>query len=179
MSNYKKFWKFRDACLEGDTDEMKAICSADSSFIKRENPESLSFLFLAKLYQMQVYSRQGELEKIEALLEENPELVNHPWSFEKWTPLHQATTKKALPVFRYLLKNKANPTLCSNAEEVGGYTVLHAAAWEGNVEAARILVGLGVSVDEQQSDGTTPLQIAKQRRNNEFIEFLTSKGAIA
>lgn len=178
MNNYKTLWEFRDACLEDSFEEMHTICSKDSSFIERENPEHLDFRFLAKLYQIQVYSRQGELEKVKSLVEGNPNLVSHSWSAERWTPLHQATTEQALSVFRYLLSKGADPTLCAYAEDISGYTVLHAVAWEGNIGAAQILIERGANVNQKQSNGTSPLHIAKRRKKSEFVKFLISQGAI-
>ena len=93
--------------------------------------------------------------------------------------LREATPWRSIEIFQYLILHGANVHLCAKAEGVGGYSVLHATAWEGNIKAAQILIDEGVDVDLRNVDGVTPLKIAKIRNNAEFVEYLISLGATA
>ena len=76
----------------------------------------------------------------------------------KQTPLSQAAAKHADAV-RVLLECEADV----NNRDFAGYTPLHVAAENGNVETARLLVRAGAPLDARDSVGITPLDVARER----------------
>lgn len=58
-----------------------------------------------------------------------------------------------------------------------GWTPLHAAADQGHVAVARLLLEHGAEVKRSNSFGFRPLQTATQRGKFEMIQLVLSKGA--
>lgn len=63
-----------------------------------------------------------------------------------------------------------------DATDDGGYSPLHLAVANGNVEIARLLVDAGCSIDHQNQYAWTPLHIACQSANKELISLLLQNG---
>lgn len=59
------------------------------------------------------------------------------------------------------------------------YTALHHAARLGNIPLARVLLKYGANVDVRKWDGQTPLFVAAQNGQNEFVLFLLNNRADA
>ena len=177
MTDEKNIWKFRSACMAGDIPLMHQLCKEDQSFITFENPDNLEFSILAVYWQIQFLSGTGDLEGVRKLVENNPSLVNCQWSSERNTPLLQATQIGAIEVFKYLIEKGADISLTATAEGEKGYSVLHAAAWWGNLEAAKILLGLGMDKNIRSPHWGTPTKIAIQRNHEDFVSYFISLGA--
>ena len=58
-----------------------------------------------------------------------------------------------------------------------GRSPLNWAAWNGQVEAARLLIAHGVDVDVDGSGGVTPLMHAVERSKDQMVRFLIEAGA--
>ena len=58
-----------------------------------------------------------------------------------------------------------------------GMSPLHWAAWNGQVEAAQLLIAHGVDVDVDSSGGLTPLMHAVERSQDRMVRFLVEAGA--
>lgn len=58
-----------------------------------------------------------------------------------------------------------------------GYPLLHWAAWTGEIEVARTLLGRGVDVDVVPSGGRTPLIMASWAGQPDMVAFLLGEGA--
>jgi ankyrin repeat protein len=135
----------------------------------------------------------NNLERVKALLAENPKLIDSREDANLATPLHWATTKEMAEL---LIANKADV----NAKARGGFTPLHFSvkalvgylirntkseiratsekmddlegqAYPGVTEA---LLAHGVSVDVSDDAGSTPLMLAA---NKEVAEILIAHGA--
>ena len=85
----------------------------------------------------------------------------------KQTPLSQAAAKHADAV-RVLLECDADV----NNRDFAGYTPLHVAAENGNVETARLLVRAGAPLDARDSVGITPLDVAREHDLTEVAALL-------
>lgn len=59
----------------------------------------------------------------------------------------------------------------------GGKTLLHAAAFEGNLKIAEILIKRGADVNSRDTFKQTPLYYAAHEGHLEMAEFLITKGA--
>ena len=58
-----------------------------------------------------------------------------------------------------------------------GYTVLHAAAFEGQTEVVKYLLGKGADANEADSDGVTALMKASLRGHMDVVKILVENGA--
>ncbi len=164
---------FRDAAMRNDIPEMARIVADDQSFIDHENPDRLPMSYLAKVIQLHTLIQRGESEGVRALIEETRQLINEPWTSQGWLPLTQAAIPPDATIFDMLVNCGAD--LKGRAQ--GGYTVLHSAAYYGNVAVARQVLDQGMDVNVTQDDGTTPLALARARGHHSVIELLISRGA--
>jgi Ankyrin repeats (3 copies) len=77
---------------------------------------------------------------------------------------------------RALLASGANPNTPDNSV-VSGWTALMAAAFSGNVEAARILLDSGAAIEAKTGFGKTAMDVALAARKPQVAELLVSRGA--
>src|SRR5678815_3586763 len=131
MGEYDNLFAFRDAAMRDDVDGMRAVLARHSTFLADENPTGLPLEFLAKLYQVQTCAREGPIEKVRQLIEEDRRLVRHPWTSQGWLPLSQAVWGDQLETVKLLLAHGASGD--DRIAETGG-TVLHMAAELDRVE---------------------------------------------
>jgi ankyrin repeat protein len=102
---------------------------------------------------------RGDLQKIKALLKENPELVSSK-NNNGFTPLHTAAEMGRKDVAELLLFIKADV----NARGVTGQTPLHMAASRGQKDIAELLLAKGANVSAKDTHyGGTPLHWAVMR----------------
>lgn len=102
--------RFRKACLADDVETMTEIVQKEHDWYHNENPGALSLDDLAKLYQAQHYSSEGDLEKLKHLQRTATWVLNHPWTAQKWLPLSQAVcSTKNRTVVQFLLDHGADP----------------------------------------------------------------------
>ena len=117
----------------------------------------------------------GNLDDIESILAENPELVNAR-DEEGDTPLHFAMSilgsKEAV---KLLIARGANV----NAKNNKGATPLHMTFTTlGDKEMVELLVANGADVNvKEDTIGATPLHLAADKGHKDIVEFLISKGA--
>jgi ankyrin repeat protein len=79
-------------------------------------------------------AKRGDLEKVKALLKDNPNLVSSR-DTNGWMPLHAAASNGHKDVVELLLANKAEV----NAKNTNGATPLHLAASAGHKDVAELL----------------------------------------
>ncbi len=111
----------------------------------------------------------GDLEKVKALLKDNPNLV-----FSKdnggETPLHWAADGGHKDVAELLLANKAEV----NAIDNNGRTPLHYAAENGDAGMTKLLLDHKADANAKDKNGKTPLHVA---RNSDVAELLLDNKA--
>jgi ankyrin repeat protein len=154
---------------------------------------SLSAVFAGEIHEA---AKNGNLEKLKALLDKNPELLYVKDELGK-TPLHWATGRGQPEAMKLLLDtykvdvNVRNNNLgtplhvaASQAQPEctkNGSTPLHFAAFKGQKaghrEAAKILLENGADVNAKTDTGATPLSMAAYRNNTEIIAILRTYGA--
>jgi len=64
-----------------------------------------------------------------------------------------------------------------NGKDEGGRTPLHWGARRDHEDVAILLLSKGADVNVRDEDGETPVLIARQRRDKEFVELLKQHGA--
>merc|ERR1712190_197061 len=91
------------------------------------------------------------------------------------TPLGYAIGANRIAIVKCLLDQRANPY----SVDASGNSGLHYAAGYGRKELLEYLLKIGTSVTQTNSQGQTPLAVAKQNRKADTIAVLKSHGAQA
>ena len=124
-----------------------------------------------------------------------------------WTPWDEATRRGHVEFVHFLIEigahatdeddnNRTQSDVEAEEEEVieaghipieqdtgatiqadNGWSPLHVAAEQGNVEVVRILVEHGMDVTAKADNGWTPLHVATEQGNVEVVRFLVERGA--
>ena len=76
------------------------------------------------------------------------------------------------------LKEVINAGCDVNAASDGGYTALHAAAENGHMEIARILVESGANKTAKLELGHTPIDLARLAGKDEILNYFRSIGVV-
>jgi ankyrin repeat protein len=90
------------------------------------------------------------------------------------TPLQMAAAFGTVAAVDVLIRKGAS---LHNTGRRDGFTALHEASIEGNIEIAKYLLSLGAGIDAATPDGTTPLMCAAAWANNEVVKLLLKSGA--
>lgn len=90
-----------------------------------------------------------------------------------WTPLLQAATKGNVPVAEMLLQNRAYV----DGIEHQGFSALHKACANEHVAIVKLLLAHQARPSLRALDGSTPMAIAKKKKNEEIISLLQARGA--
>jgi RNA polymerase sigma factor (sigma-70 family) len=145
----------------------------------------------------------GKRERLEAILEDEPELVD-AYAQDGFFPLGLAAFFGREEAVKVLLARGANPNLAArnafkvaaihaasaagsvpivralldagadvNRAQQAGFTPLHAAAMEGRLELAKLLLDRGADVNAKADDGRTALQMARDSGKQTLVELLS------
>jgi|WetSurMetagenome_2_1015567.scaffolds.fasta_scaffold38752_4 uncharacterized protein len=98
------------------------------------------------------------------------------------TPFLQATLgvssgKVTMEICDLLRKNGANINAALQRKSAMGWTALHYAAINGDVELVKYLIKYGSNVNKATADGSTPLYLAQLGKHEEIIKLLKNSGA--
>jgi ankyrin repeat protein len=122
----------------------------------------------------------GNLEKVKALIEANPELISSKVSTNDtryarygYTPLLCAAENGHKDVVEFLLTNKAD----INSTSANGWTALHAAAYHGHKDVVEVLLSHKAKINAKDLDGYTPLHLAAGGRHKDIVELLLANKA--
>jgi ankyrin repeat protein len=119
---------------------------------------------------------EGNLPKVRALLQRNPNLVfsKAKFSFDE-TPLHMAAAKGHQDIAELLLASNANV----DARNDKGETPLHYAAIFGYKNVAELLLGSHAGLNAKDNRGWTPLDDASAWLREDVAELLRQHGGRA
>jgi ankyrin repeat protein len=117
-------------------------------------------------------AEQGNLEAVEGLIQDNPELINAA-DDRGYSPLHKAAYNNHLNIAEFLISQGANV----NATSGSGSTPLHGAAFYGHPEIVRALLENGAELEIANAGGYTPLLSACAGNQSEIVRMLAEKGA--
>jgi ankyrin repeat protein len=117
-------------------------------------------------------ARDGDLEKVKALLKDNPDLV-----FSKdnvgWMPLEFAAWKGYKDIVELLLASNADV----NAKDNLGDTPLHFAVANDHKDVVELLLASKADVNAKDKAGETPLHEAAMKDHKDVAKFLLQHGA--
>jgi ankyrin repeat protein len=117
-------------------------------------------------------ARDGDLEKVKALLKDNPDLVNSK-NTNGLTPLHFAAYSGHVVVVKLLLDNMADV----NVTNKSGMTPLSFAVDAGHRDVAELLLTNKAEVDTKGLYGMTPLSDAAGGGDKEMVKLLLANKA--
>jgi len=144
----------------------------------------------------------GNLRKVKSLVEANPKLLDEPSEKFHETPLQEAASAGRLEVVRYLVEKGARVhygaahgssplerAVSRGHKDVVIYLLehtgaasdearpLHAAAENGNLDLATLLLEKGFSFNQPDRNGRTPLHRAVESDSLDIVTLLIEKGA--
>ncbi len=114
----------------------------------------------------------GDLEKVKALLKDNPDLVFSKDRVGK-TPLYLAAVTGHKDVVKFLLASKADV----NAKDISGQTPLCGVALSGHKDMVELLLASKADVNAKANNGHTPLHEAAYGGNKDVVELLLASKA--
>ena len=88
------------------------------------------------------------------------------------TPLHVCAMWDRKGACKWLLDRGANPKL----KDIYGDTPLHTSAIFGSVGVGLMLVNVGLPLDERNNEGKTPIDLAREYNNNEWLSKVAKIG---
>ena len=171
MGQWDNLFAFRDAAMRDDIAGMRQWAARDSSILKMENPTKLPLEYLAKVYQLQTFAREGPIERVRQLVQEDARLIRQPWTRQGWLPLSQAVWGDHLEIVKLLLAQGASGN--DRIIETGG-TVLQFAAELDRIEMARLMIEAGADPNARASDGSSPISKAR----SEAMQSVLNRGAL-
>jgi ankyrin repeat protein len=115
--------------------------------------------------------RSGNLEKLKALYEINPDTLNSV-NENGFSPLIIATYRNQLKVVDFLLKNNADV----NFDSPEG-TALLGACYKGNFDIVELLIANKANVNVLGGNNISPLIFAVQSKNKKLVKILVQNGA--
>lgn len=113
-----------------------------------------------------------EIEKIKAMIQYSPDLINAP-NESGITPLSRAALSGYLVVARFLLDNKAEV----NGRDNDGTTPIHRAADAGHKAMVELLLERGADVNARDKKQNQPLHLATVKGYRSVVELLVSRKA--
>jgi cyclase len=117
-------------------------------------------------------ARNGDLSKIQILVQEKPDLV-HLKDEEGRTPLHWASRGIHLDILKFLVEHGAE----INARDDGNVTPLHSLSFRGDEKAMELLIRKGADIEAKDESGLVPLIYAAYAGHEAAAAMLIKHGA--
>jgi len=181
---------FLAAIKAGNIAEVTRLLDVEPALVNARDEQGLSVVLTAAYYQEPGIARLlvqrgaalsvfeacavGELSRVQALVEQQPNLIN-AYAPDGFQPLGLAAFFGQAGIVEYLLqKGAAVNSPSRNAMRV---MPLHSAIANKRTEIARLLLDHGADVDATQADDFTPLHEAAQNGLLDVTQWLLERGA--
>ena len=127
-----------------------------------------------------LWATSNSLENAKILIS-NGAKVDEPAN-DGMTPFLQATLgvssgKVPLEMCELLRKSGANVNAALTRKNASGWTALHYAAVNGDIDLVKYLIKHGSNVNKATAEGSSPLFLAKTGSYDEIVKFLRNAGA--
>jgi ankyrin repeat protein len=211
--------QIQTAIQTGNLSALAELLPQNPNWARSETEQGISAILLASYYRqaeiLQFLLRQnpklnlyeasavGAFAQVEAILNENPTLLNSyssdgfyalglavyfghndlaQWLIEKGANINQAANNSAqvAPIHSAVSTNNLAMVkyLLAKGANVNqlqqqGVSPLHGAAHNGNLLIVKELLNYGANSKAQMSNGKTPLAMAQEAEKNEVVEFLS------
>lgn len=131
--------------------------------------------FLSPVWSHEIHeaSQKGDIEKVQALLQQNSALAHARDEFDR-TPLHWAARGVHFEVMKLLIEKGAD----IHAEDNAGITPLHSAASRGHRQAAELLIAEGADFTAEDATGNTALSYSVSGGHKEVVKLLLDHGVL-
>jgi ankyrin repeat protein len=153
------------AAIQGDTEELTALLTANRSLIGLLSSDGWTPLHLAAFF--------GKTEAARLLLNKGASVNARSTNPMENMPLHAAAAGGHGELVKLLIDNGA-PV---NARQHGGWAPLHAAAQNGDLEMAKALIAAGADVNVRADNNQSPLDLALTKAHQPMVDCLESNGA--
>jgi len=153
------------ASIQGDMPVLETLLAGNRSLIAAKSTDGWTPLHLAAFF--------GKLEAARLLLNRGADANARSSNPMENTPLHAAASGKHSKIIRLLLDHGA----AVNARQHGGWTAMHAAAQNGDLESARQLVAAGADIAARADNNQSPLDLALTKAQQAMVEYLEGNGA--
>jgi len=150
-----------EAAASGRADTVSEILERDQTQAQAWSADGFTALHFAAFFNQPMVARE--------LVRRGAEVATVSMNPMEVTPLHSAAAAHATEIVRMLVESEA-PV---NAKQHGGWTALHAAADNGDLEMIKILLQNGADRLAQNDDGKTPAQIAQLKGRDQALQLLS------
>src|SRR5579862_1650484 len=153
------------ASIQGDVVALESLLAANRSFISARSEDGWTPLHLAAYF--------GKTEAVRLLLNKGADVNARSTNPMENHPLHAAASGRHGGVIKLLVDHGANV----NARQHGGWTAMHAAARNGDLEIAKTLLAAGADVAPRADNNQSPLDLALTEGRQSIVDFLEANGA--
>ncbi|KAL6574736.1 hypothetical protein OROMI_012021 [Orobanche minor] len=140
--------------------------------------------------------QHGELETVEAMADEDPNLLALRTLRGRLSALHVAAATGRIEVLSVLLDRFGNPDILNRHKQIllfdtlYGRTCLHYAAYHGHSDCLQLIIsaanyapvsqswGFSRFLNIRDGSGSTPLHLAARQRRPDCVRILLSRGAL-
>ena len=201
----QQFNALADAVIEKDTAKIKQLLQSGVDINTQHPTSGTTVLMIASSYyyyddmveyligkgaNVNLKDSEGETALLWAasnslpsakILVENGAKVNIAAN-DGMTPFLQATLgvssgKVTIEMCNLLRKNGANINASLTKKSAAGWTALHYAVVNGDIELVKYLIRYGANVNKSTGEGSTPLFLAKLGNHEEVVQILKKAGA--
>lgn len=169
IARHKRRLSFYEAIVLGRLDQVRAWVDADPVLVDQRSPDGFPPLGLAAFF--------GQIAVLKYLLELGADPNLAASNTMRVAPLHSAVAfgdpQRACDMARLLVENGAQV----NAVQQGGWTPLHEAVDNDQLETAELLLSNGAEPDAPNDDGLTPLALARRKFFDQMAALLQQHGA--
>ncbi|HEY2845577.1 MAG TPA: ankyrin repeat domain-containing protein [Bryobacteraceae bacterium] len=153
------------ASMLGDVLRLEELLAGNASLITAVSTDGWTPLHLAAFF--------GKSDAARLLLDKGASVTARSTNAMANTPLHAAAAGQNAEIVTLLLEHGAH----ANAQQSGGWTALHSAAQNGDLESARALLAGGADVSARAENHQKPLDLALTKGRQAMVDFLEAIGA--